>query len=445
MNSEEKLLSLLLTGHVTTDQLWDIGLRPDHFKDVENSVMYFVIDSLAANKKKHTDAATIAAESAYTTQESKAATVRRVESLKSALTDADKALSVPELCAEISGKAYHRQVIETAHKAIESVTSAKTEAVSRSAEMLSRIGVPLSADDWTREPKPTPQLFKHGADDFLPQGKVGMIIGEGGAGKTQALIQMALAVATDTKWFNLYQAQGAGKVAVLLGEEDQETILRRAQIAHREQWASNGELVSRITPLLEANFCPMGLASFPVGFVQGKQQGKPEGEETQWARDLRKRLDETGPWKLIILDPLSRWAGPSVETDNYVSTRMVEVCEQLTTISGNPTVIVAAHTSKAQRTDTTNQGKKEPPAMPKTPRGSSGLYDGARWVMGIAVDDENDSVIIEVTKSNYSRRAGRQILKRGEGGYLKSMQTDYSGIIANGTGGFKPQKKTENP
>jgi hypothetical protein len=72
----------------------------------------------------------------------------------------------------------------------------------------------------------------------LPLGKVGQLIAEGGGGKTQALCQLAIAVATGGTWLGSLDVapEGKGRVLLVLGEEDSDEARRRlyrsAQLGH---------------------------------------------------------------------------------------------------------------------------------------------------------------------------------------------------------------------
>src|SRR5690606_14534133 len=73
---------------------------------------------------------------------------------------------------------------------------------------------------------------------------------------------------------------------------------------------------------------------------------------TAAADELRRLLEARGvEWSLVILDPLSRWAGGGVEADNEAATRFCQTVESLTGVPGDPTVLVAHHSSKASTRD----------------------------------------------------------------------------------------------
>jgi hypothetical protein len=124
---------------------------------------------------------------------------------------------------------------------------------------------------------------------------------------------------------------------------------------------------------------------------------------------------------LIVLDPLSRFAGVETETDNAAATRFVQAIESLTEAPGNPTVLVAHHTTKTSR-------KGEDPALDATAaRGASALTDGVRWVLSMLPEKPDvpgipsPFVHLELVKSNYSPPAPRVTVVREDHGTLRTM------------------------
>ena len=124
-----------------------------------------------------------------------------------------------------------------------------------------------------------------------------------------------------------------------------------------------------------------------------------EAIETVFARELRERLNNAGvDWSLVVLDPLSRFAGPDVEIDNAAATRVVQCFERLTETRGNPTVLVSHHTNKASRSGTSSA---------VAARGSSALTDGVRWQANLDAKPNpdgssmSDLATFHVEKSNY--------------------------------------------
>jgi hypothetical protein len=158
------------------------------------------------------------------------------------------------------------------------------------------------------------------------------------------------------------------------------------------------------------NIVVMPLAGHPVALVSG-ESGATAGSELLGA--LRKRLDAGTNWRLIILDPLSRFAGADTEKDNAAATRFIEIAESLIRSPGNPSVLIAHHTNKVSRTDGSHANSAHV-------RGPSALTDGVRWVANLEPGGE-DTVSFEVTKSNYSLKGPAVTLFRDadHGGFLR--------------------------
>ena len=277
-------------------------------------------------------------------------------------------------------------------------------------------------------------LSKIDGTGVLPLGKVGMFAAAGGVGKTMALTQLALAVASGRAWLNTYTTPNPGAVLLALAEEDAEEMQRRLFNAARMM-----ELTAEETALAARRVVVLPLAGQRVALVQGEGG---EVKDTLYLEEMRTRLatmrDPAGlpvEWRLIILDPLSRWAGADTEKDNAAATRFVEAAETIALKApGGPTVLVAHHTSKASRVDGADGNAT-------APRGVTGLVDGVRWVA--EMDDaraEGEAASIECvklripSKSNYSRLGGQPLLlvrDRDHGGALRPPSEDEAEAIAN--------------
>jgi RecA-family ATPase len=248
---------------------------------------------------------------------------------------------------------------------------------------------------------------------FLPLGKVGMLAAAGGAGKTMALAQLAAAVATGRSWLGHYTipAESRGPVLLALGEEDEEEVRRRLYDIREglglsaEEWGA-----------LKQNLMILPLAGVPVQLVSAQDRnGKPE--ETPFFHELRRRIDGAGvDWRLLVLDPLSRWAGPETETDNFAATRFVAAVESLSQVPGTPTVLLAHHTTKVAR-----RGLDAGEAT--AARGASALTDGVRWVANLLYPEGSSLPHLSLVKSNYTARAPALPLKREEGGVLRALSS----------------------
>ena len=228
---------------------------------------------------------------------------------------------------------------------------------------------------------------------LLPRGKVGMLVAAGSAGKTMALCELALCVATGRPWFGHFPVKTPGRVLLALGEED-------AEEAHRRLHAAAGmlNLGPALIPDAEARIVLLPLAAHPNMALTQEDSG---GEvETRAARELLDRLKADGEgWALIILDPASRFAGPDMEKDNAAATRFVQVLEKLAAVEGSPSVLVAHHTPQAAR----GGGKADATHA----RGVTAFSDAVRWQAELGGkpqygDDAPKLVDFTVTKNNYS-------------------------------------------
>ncbi len=247
---------------------------------------------------------------------------------------------------------------------------------------------------------------------MLPLGKAGVLSAEGGAGKTQLLVQLAVSIITGRRWLDHFVvgAEARGKrVLLALAEEDAEEIDRRCYDV-----AAALQLTADERALVASRLVALPLAGTPVALLRRAEGGSLA--ETPELASLRRLLTEDAGegWALVVLDPLSRWAGPDAEAENEAATRTVQALESLVRVPGGPTVLCAAHSSKlARRTGTVDT------------RGVTAITDGLRWEGQLRVVDAE--VHFRQAKSNYSRPMpeSREIeLVRGADGVLRVPSAD---------------------
>jgi hypothetical protein len=241
-------------------------------------------------------------------------------------------------------------------------------------------------------------------DGAFPLGKVGQIVAEGGAGKTMVLAQLAVSVATAAPWVGAMSVASPGRVLAILGEEEREEVQRRIYNAARSARARNPDEKALVT---------IPLAGLPSEMICRDGAGNPA--EAPFLAWLRGYLASEGGWRLIIVDPLSRFAGLDAEKDNAQATRFVQALESLAEQTG-ASVLVAHHTNQSSR----GAGAR---VTATSSRGVTALVDGVRWAMTLAVEriEGLDSdvaerlgeiVSIEFAKSNYSRKGAPILLRR---------------------------------
>ncbi|MBU0609495.1 MAG: AAA family ATPase [Armatimonadetes bacterium] len=241
----------------------------------------------------------------------------------------------------------------------------------------------LTRDEYGDDGRPRPV-------GLLPLGKVGMIAAAGGVGKTMTLCQLALAVAVGRPWLGCFGVATVGRVLLALGEED-------AEEAHRRLWQAARvlQLTDEQRELAARRVVVLPLAGNPdMALTREEADGSVE---TDAARALRARMEDK-EWRLVILDPASRFAGPDMEKDNSAATRFVQVLEKFAAAPGNPTVLVAHHTSQAAR--------RADPGDATAARGVTGLSDAMRWQANLIsrprIDGAPDLSVFRVTKNNYA-------------------------------------------
>jgi len=298
-------------------------------------------------------------------------------------------------------------------------------------------GVAVQAQvDWftTYPPRRRYLLTREGTGDdagkrdvgFLPRGKVGILAAAGGAGKTMALVQLALSVATGRQWLGEYDVPAGeqGHVLLALGEEDAEEVHRRLHYAFRVMWPSNepkhAQEREEAARLAHERIIVLPLAGKPVGFVATDRTTREVSPTSAHDQLLALLTHAAHDWSLVVLDPLSRFAGADTESDSAAATRFIQAVEALVNVPGRPTVLLAAHTTKTSRKGDDN------PNDATAVRGSSALTDGARWAMTMMPEPQNflqksPYVHIELVKSNYGPLDKPRKVARADGGALRPL------------------------
>jgi hypothetical protein len=270
------------------------------------------------------------------------------------------------------------------------------------------------------------------AAGVLPLGKVGQMIGEGGVSKTMAVMQLGLSGVTGLPWLGTFSIPTPGRVLMVLGEEDAEEVQRRAFHAAR------AVTLPAFDPSL---LVTLPLASVPCAMLDKDPAGNPV--ESDFFRWFMGYVGTLADLRLIVVDPLSRFAGLDAETDNAAATRFIQALEALARVTG-ATVLFVHHTNKASR----GPGGAVTAA---SGRGSSALIDGVRWgcalsaerVDGLAEEERDrlgEVVTLTFTKSNYSKKAEPLLLRRDSehgGALVRLDELDLELIAEARRGGDK--------
>lgn len=236
---------------------------------------------------------------------------------------------------------------------------------------------------WLREePPPREWLLRRGEVPMLARGLVGLLVAPGGRGKTYALCDLAISIATGLPWLGVIDVASRGRVVLALAEEDDAEVRRRLHAVARARRLSEGDLAAA-----DAHIVALGLAGRDVSLVV--VDGSTVAPSAL-QRELVRRVSGH-EHHAVLLDPLARWA-PGVESDNAVATRAIELLEEIAA-AARGTVLVAHHTAKWARRDGESGGHGS------AARGVTAITDGARWVAELQGDDD-DSLALKVVKSN---------------------------------------------
>ena len=269
--------------------------------------------------------------------------------------------------------------------------------------------------DWFETTPPSPDALLTWGDGtrqplLMAAGRVALLAAAGGVGKTYALCQLAIAIATGQPWLASYAVSRKGRVLLALAEEDEAEIRRRLWSAARMLGRSGDDETAYLLSEARRNIVALPLMGQHVALLDR------DHEPTPWHRRLLDELADQ-PLRAIIADPLSRWGGPDIETDAHAATRVIQLLEGLTKLPSAPAVIVAHHANKgALRED----GERTQAVV----RGHSALVDGARWVgyLERLTGRQRSRSRLSVVKSNYGPTPPSLELTRDGSGALRPMQ-----------------------
>jgi hypothetical protein len=252
--------------------------------------------------------------------------------------------------------------------------------------------------------------------DCLPAGIVGGIVAMGGTGKSQAMLQLAAAVATGLPFCDTWEIGEPGEVLALMAEDDEPELHRRMLCIARE--------LERAHPGRNAESA-IGRNCIIKSLIGGANlltelKLDREVRQTSLVARVIATARQLGNLKLIIFDPVSRFRGGS-ENDAQDVTRFIETMERIRAAIPGATVLIVHHTNKWS---SGNEDRSQNDA-----RGSSAFSDNIRWQMNLAPLNKKETGCVPagerhmylsatVTKSNYAPPQPTLYLKRGEGGIL---------------------------
>jgi hypothetical protein len=265
-------------------------------------------------------------------------------------------------------------------------------------------------DGWLTEAIPEREFVFRGA---LPLDAVSLLVATGGTGKSMLALELAASAATARVLLAGFEpTAGPHRVALLALEDDQQEVKRRMQRIAR----AFGLGYDAADPLAVAR--NVRLFCLPTFTVCSQDKGTGMLAVSDDLQRLTAELAEFKP-RLVIADPLAGLLGGVVEEgSNEAAQAIIGLLRNA--LPPGAALLVCAHTSKAERLIST------------TARGASAWMDAARQVLALRPptteearplgDDALRTVVLQMTKSNYSALAAPMYLQR-------CTLPDFAGVL----------------
>lgn len=260
--------------------------------------------------------------------------------------------------------------------------------------------------------EPVDSIFEEG----LAAGKLGVLVAEGGTGKSFLALELALSVAMGQKLIDGFTPSKAGRVLCLFGEDDKPIIVRRLDAICK---ALNLPPTS-LDVLFKNNMLEIIAGKSAPLFMPGGPLRSPAFKE------LESRCRENA-YRLVIVDPLIAFAGIENENDNAMMQQVALALIELANACGG--AVLTLHHANKSGTSSGNMSQA-------LSRGASSLLCAARWVAALRTlsDKEAESFDLDagqaenhlelrIAKNSYAPRSGqKRYLERREGGALISVE-----------------------
>lgn len=281
-------------------------------------------------------------------------------------------------------------------------------------------GIPFRQPLADRLHRPTAEEIQHTRapiaflwDRRIPAGKVTILAGAGGTGKSSFLVGLALARATGHPFLGVPTIPGA---TLFLSAEDSMTDYLRKVDAWRSLYPTlDAEKISRNVSIWEFIGEDFRIVSSRFGEVTANAARVDEIVVGVLSLDPRPDL--------IVIETASRF-GAGDENANGAAAALIAACERLSEMT-SAAILLMTHVGKAAaRTATVDA---------YAPRGASALTDNARSVLvlsdiprgtdsaaraaqerilGRHLDPGEDLLVLAAGKSNFAPRAGHVIVER---------------------------------
>ena len=250
----------------------------------------------------------------------------------------------------------------------------------------------------------------------LPVGTVGNLVAPGATGKTQFLLQLAVARCLGLPTLGGLFPAAQPENVLFLAAEEQEVVMRQRLHDVTDWLVEEGLFPNRsrteVVETLDKRLKLYPLTGQDVCLLS-------DGDYTEVLTRIGKLAQGH---RLVIADPLRRFHDGD-ENDSGAMTRLVQGFERIA-MATRGAILLAHHTSKAA----TLGGQGE---IQQAARGSSALTDGVRWQanltgmpaktateLGLGADEAKLLVRFDISKSNYGAPQPPAWLRRMPGGIL---------------------------
>lgn len=279
------------------------------------------------------------------------------------------------------------------------------------------------------KPPPIQWLLRWNGKGSLPLGEVGLVVADGGTGKSWMLLQLAMAVGADLDTLDgLFEVSLRGKVLCLFGE-DGESILhyRTCEIFMEFTQRVRQGLYWDHDPDRRARELDENVFIVPATGDDWRLCKNEGGnlEEAPFFEELLAKAKSIPDLKLIILEPLSAIYGGD-ENNATEATFFMQLLYRLANETG-AAVLVAHHTNKGSVAPGTPAKES---LYQGAARGSTGIPNRARWQLSMAkcskadvkeIGGADDAFYIaaRVSKNNRGPETDPFYLMRAPGGPLR--------------------------
>lgn len=266
-----------------------------------------------------------------------------------------------------------------------------------------------------------PPILEYTWNALLPRFGVGLLVSEGGIGKTQLSIDLAIAVATGGKMLGLSTRNGR---VLYIGLEDPPDVIRRRIYFAAKRRRAVAPDKRQFDTDIRKNLIVVSLVGSQFHLIEIERGAVRQAATLNEFIGL---IKTSGAFELTILDPMSRLHGMD-ENANAIGTALINAAERIAQETPT-TVLISHHTGKG------NANSKSESAY--SARGASGLADAARVVLrlremspkeceGITNAEPGESVLKLIhAKCNYAKRYDDIYLRRGTQGLLELFVPEF--------------------